>query len=89
MDGARQIVFYRIFGRHDNSTGSLYERYYRATYSKKYLKRIYYQMWNTNSYSCLTLEKITMCSVHGYVDNDAIHHEIILWDAKSKKTSWM
>lgn len=89
MDEPKQIIYYRIYGQLSNKQQSCVEDLYRKTYSLQYLKRIFYQRWNTNAYKFLVLEKITLNSMHGHVSSDAIHHDVILSRHKQKKQSWM
>lgn len=88
-DITNKIVFYRIYGQHDNKAKTLYEEIYRKTYTKTYLKRVFYQKWNTNTYKYLKLEKVTWLSKYGHVSNSAIHHDVILAQCKEEKQSWM
>lgn len=88
-DITNKIVFYRIYGQHDNKTQSLYEEIYRKTYSMQYLKRTFYQKWNTNAFKFLSLEKVTLISKYGHVANSNIHREVLLARRKEEKQSWM
>lgn len=89
MDDPKQIIYYRIHGQLSNKQQSCVEDLYRKTYSLQYLKRVFYQRWNTNAYKFLALEKVTLNSVHGHVSSDAIYHDVILSRHKQKKQSWM
>ena len=86
---ANKIVYYRIYGQHDNKAKSLYEEIYRKTYTKTYLKRVFYQKWNTNAFKFLSLEKVTLISKYGHVANSSIHREVLLAIRKEEKQSWM
>lgn len=89
MDEPKQITYYRIHGQHDNKQQSCVEDLYRKTYTKTYLKRVFYQKWNTNAFKFLSLEKVTLISKYGHVANSNIHREVLLARRKEEKQSWM
>lgn len=88
-DLTNKIVYYRIYGQHDNKQQSCIEDLYRKTYSMQYLKRTFYQKWNTNAFKFLSLEKVTLISKYGHVANSNIHRDVLLARRKEEKQSWM
>lgn len=89
MYETEQDVYYHLYGQYDNKLKKSWEIRYRSQYSISFLKRIFWQMWNSNAHRLIVLEKVTVDYVLGRAGNDAIHRDVILSRHKQKKQSWM